>query len=461
MESIAEHPASHGSDPVLRAVEEVALSAASDEARLDDVLRTLTRHACDILNVRRSSVYLRVTDGRYQGRVGSDRVIDPRLRRQIAGAGIDQFTSQILQTRRPVQMHLGDGAMRDVRGAMRRWGAVDVLGIPLLVQDDVIGILYLDDQGTPHEYSAEEAHLAGRLGRVCAPAIRQTWVTDAARQRAMAAAQAHEWCHESDSVAGEVSQAAIDGWDVTRLLQLASSRLRKSIVLYHPTLQIHAQASPEATAAPPALHTRATQLPWLRSQLAHLETEPTVMIRATPDTRFRRIWTSLRRHDETLGYLEVCESPTPLRPADLEVLRKLRAPVAFAMQSAATPAPQDRQRLERPEMGSREYPVPPLVAAATSEHSRQQAHLLLAPLLAGREDSPELLETLTSFVTTNSSYTRTSRKLAVHVNTVRNRLERLKTLTGIDVNDTRQMASAVLALQLLDLIPHAGDLPGQ
>ena len=78
---------------------------------------------------------------------------------------------------------------------------------------------------------------------------------------------------------------------------------------------------------------------------------------------------------------------------------------------------------------------------------------MLGPLLAAGDDG--LLETLHVFFDTGRSIRASGAQLAVHENTVRYRLARVRTLTGLDVAaDASDQLSVQMALLVLRLQGH-------
>lgn len=443
------HPAASW-ERALRAYEPV--TAATEAADLATLLRVVCRQAAEALDVTRCSVYLRRTDGRYQGQVGHSPTenITPRVQRHVAGADLDALTAQVLERGGPAAGTRHDQTMVGVRKAMQRWGSVDILAVPMVIDGDVIGILYLDDHGAPRVYSDQDERLASSFARLCAPAVRQTWSAALRGPSERDYEQLYAAGRRADQVAGSVAQALTDGLDLHRMLEVAAQGLGASLSVYRPDLTpvTHAVPPPPVRAPDPVLPSSAAALPWLQERLAELESHELVQLAATPHTRFRRLWVPLRRRGQLLGYAELAESPRRFGLGDREALAKLVGPLSVGLDRLLQRARAD---------GASDAGLPrtwpsPLLAAAATRRAHEEATALLGPLLNGDAATAELLRTLVTFVATSSSYTRTAQALAIHVNSVRYRLGRVESLTGVHPADTRSIAQAVLALELLDLI---------
>jgi PucR family transcriptional regulator, purine catabolism regulatory protein len=72
--------------------------------------------------------------------------------------------------------------------------------------------------------------------------------------------------------------------------------------------------------------------------------------------------------------------------------------------------------------------------------------------IAFRNDYPLLFETLKTFLNTNQSYNLTSEKLFLHPKTVRYRIEKIKTVLGIDFANPEELLQFQIAARLFKLI---------
>src|SRR5690606_41827630 len=82
-----------------------------------------------------------------------------------------------ISTRRPVAQLNTRSDPRPIKSAMRRWNARSVLGVPMVLRDEVIGVVYLDSENTPIEFSAADQELAVAFADLGATAIRLTQLT--------------------------------------------------------------------------------------------------------------------------------------------------------------------------------------------------------------------------------------------------------------------------------------------
>jgi GAF domain-containing protein len=271
-------------DRALASVETITAAALTTD--LPELLTVICQEACATLGVARSSVYLRRTDGRFQGQAGHSvsEDITPRLRRHVAGPDTDALTAQVLERRGPAAGGVRDVSMTGVRDAMRRWGSVDILAVPLSVGDEVIGILYLDDHGAPRTYSHDDNQVATLFARVCGPAVRQTW--SASRDRPARASLEHLYQSQltADRTVAEVAQGVADGRALPDLLDNLATGLGVSAVVYSDRLHAvaHAVPAPPIRVPHPVLPVGVTTSRAVQRHLARLGQQASVMIPASP-----------------------------------------------------------------------------------------------------------------------------------------------------------------------------------
>ena len=103
-----------------------------------------------------------------------------------------------------------------------------------------------------------------------------------------------------------------------------------------------------------------------------------------------------------------------------------------------------------------DHPLDALLARSP-DLSERLVRLVLDPVLQLDDEGDLLLETLEAWIASGGSTTRTAGRMFCHRNTVRNRLQRIETLTGRTLADPRGMAELCLAVKALALAPHWRD----
>src|SRR3954453_23300372 len=159
------------------------VAGALNEAQgSDTLLRLIGRHLCELVGISRCSVYLRDPDSQlFRGQVGWNRglhgasyaEVDARIKRLVAGTEADAFTREIVATRRPVVVADAQSDPRPLRSTMRSWDVRSMLGVPMVLRGQVIGIVFLDNEDQPHHYTPTESEIASTFADLAAVAIAQ------------------------------------------------------------------------------------------------------------------------------------------------------------------------------------------------------------------------------------------------------------------------------------------------
>jgi len=358
---------SHADDyyaQVVGAFEEVALMTSSGSVPLGDVLRLVGQRLCELLDVSRCSVYLRRDDGRFQGQVGycPGRSIDAGVSRLVSGVEDDRFTAEIIAKASPVVVRDATHDPRTIQRTMRQWGVLDMLGVPLVVDGDVIGIIYVDNQGRRRDYTQRDIKLAQAFAGLSALAVQQAWLYQQLAERAKVIDHQRRVLGETTVIHSRVTRAVLDGADTDAILALIVEMLAKPVVLYSPKLDIVSWAAPAGSdqSRGPGMTAAQLALPWVRESLESLANgSPSAMLRASQQTRCRRLWVRMVVDLQCVGYLELCEIGRAFSRVDSKALEQ--ASTAVALKLLTDQRNHELQRQEREEFladilyGRRDY----------------------------------------------------------------------------------------------------------
>lgn len=232
--------------PVARSPEQVALvafrdlaSALAEERDLDAVFHLVVDTLAELTGATRCSLHLldRQT-GLLHGKAahaGSD--IDALVKKLVSGFPGDEFTREILETHRPVL--LTDAAVdpRSVRQAMLRWGARSVLGVPMVLRGEVIGIVCLDREDAPMEVSEFDQELAISFAELAATAINQAQLTAQLRRSLQAQARQMELLQRAHKMEGRLTDALLRGRGLVEAAEVVSELLGKPCAVYDAALR--------------------------------------------------------------------------------------------------------------------------------------------------------------------------------------------------------------------------------
>src|SRR4051794_14830974 len=167
-----------GFPEVVEAFNEIS-GAITEHVALDSLLHIVATRICELLDVRRCSVYLMdERTGLFRGQVGhADRNIDAAIKGLTAGIEADGFTREILTTKRPVLIVNAQSDPRPVRSTMLEWNVQTMLGVPMVRKGKVVGLLFLDNEEEPHDYSEQEQQLCSTFANLAAIAISHAQLT--------------------------------------------------------------------------------------------------------------------------------------------------------------------------------------------------------------------------------------------------------------------------------------------
>jgi len=220
---------------VLEAFTDIArdATAVNSPESLDTLLRTVGRRLCELIEVRRCSVYLQSGPGHFQGRVGyyvfDD--IDAGVKQLVSGT--DRFTQEIVATRAPVLVTNAENDPRTVRRTMHRWGVRDMLGVPLVMGEEVVGIIYLDDREKEHDYTDRQIELAQTFANLAALSVRQAALLAEVSQRAAVIEDQRRELAQAGAAHERLTGAVLAGLGLADLVRVLADLLHKPVLVYN------------------------------------------------------------------------------------------------------------------------------------------------------------------------------------------------------------------------------------
>jgi sugar diacid utilization regulator len=160
--------------------------AAAAGGELDDLLTLVAVTSAAVVRVRRCGLYLagersEVFDGRAAHPAGQ---LAHEVRRLTVGGPSDSFTREIVATAAPVLIRDTHTDPRAAQSALRNWKVRAVLGVPLLHESEVIGVLFFDNADEPHPYAPAHVEIAAGVGRLAGALVGQALEVQRLRRRA-------------------------------------------------------------------------------------------------------------------------------------------------------------------------------------------------------------------------------------------------------------------------------------
>ena len=326
-------PPALGYAEVVSAFAEVAGAISGDE-RLDTLLHLVAERICALLGIRRCSVYLRESDaGVFRGQVAhAVHDIDVAIKRLTAGVEADGFTREILRTQRPVLIDNAQSDVRPVRAAMVAWNVRAMLGVPMVLRGRVLGLLFLDNEDVPHDYTPDEQELCQTFANLAAIAISQSQLTAELRGAASTAAQQNAVLRRAAALEDRLSDLVMGGANLAEIARAVTELTGKSAAVHDAELRRLAHAETEGDAGrglTPAL----AHEPVVRDALGTLTGRKPIVIPAAPALGLaqRCLVAAVRVDGQDWGYLVLREGRSRFGAQDMIVARRTATIVALEM----------------------------------------------------------------------------------------------------------------------------------
>lgn len=270
---------------VISAFAEITTEAITD-TKLEDLLTLVGRQLSRLLGVTRCSVYLRHSSGRYRGAAGfcqdAGNITDA-VKRQVSGFDGDRFSQEVITSKGPVVIQDALNDPRPHHSTMTRWDVRAMLGVPLVFDDEVIGLIFVDSRGREHHFTTEDIEVAMLFARLSALFISQAMLNNRLRRQAAEIARNNATLAFLEDVHAKLTGAVLEGADLHRVVTLLSELSAKPVVLYNNDFEVIAWAAPPALklTEPPVISAKVRATASVRDTLARLNaSEPSAVVPA-------------------------------------------------------------------------------------------------------------------------------------------------------------------------------------
>jgi sugar diacid utilization regulator len=328
----------------VRAFGEVA-GALNDPQDSDALLRLIGRHLCELVGVTRCSVYLREPDSSlFRGQVGWNRSwegrsyeeSDARIKRLVAGTERDAFTREILQTRSPVVVADAQSDPRPIHAAMRAWGVRSMLGVPMVLGGEVIGIVFLDDAERRHEFTPAESEIASVFADLAAVAISHAEMTTRLRKSLRTVGKQNELLEHAAEMDETLTSLVLMGGNLAEIAEAVTELTGKPCEIYD------AEHRRLATAQPPGgdgdavwrpLDRAAREQPAIRGAVEGLGERGSGVIGPFPEAGFedRYLVAPIVTRNEVWGSVAIVEYGRSFGALDAHIARRAATNVALEL----------------------------------------------------------------------------------------------------------------------------------
>lgn len=157
-----------GDASLVEAFQDVA-NVAARQSGIERALQAVVTNACELFGVNRCSVFLRGSHSRLFHGVAAQTPGDRTMvHRMLCGVAADLMSQEIVATKRPVLVRDAVGDGRPVRPTMVSLHVKEVLGVPLMLQHEVQGLIFLDLVGRRRRFDPAETRRVARYADLTA-----------------------------------------------------------------------------------------------------------------------------------------------------------------------------------------------------------------------------------------------------------------------------------------------------
>ena len=311
------------------------LTAAQREGRdLDHVLNLIAAEIAALVRAPRVSLYLRDPDsGVFRGQVGFG-ADDRLIKRLTGGVHADRFTREIAQTKQPVILANAMTDPRTISSTMREWGVVSVMGVPMVLNDEVIGILFADSKTERREFTDGDREVASAFATLAAIAVQQAQLMSNLQGAHATLAKQNKVLKSAAVVDEKLTRLVIDGCDIGEIAATVSALTAAPCDVFDTQLQQVAHGSGEDAAplTPELFRACIVSDPELAESISD-PTRRTAIVGPFPrqGLRQRLLLAPVIAGGERLGTLVVTEARRRLSDFDVLALRRAANLVAVEL----------------------------------------------------------------------------------------------------------------------------------
>lgn len=319
---------------VCAAFREVAAALAEGRG-LEEVLHVIAEKLCELTGHVRCSIHLVDPDsGLLRGWAAhAPTDIDARVRRLISGGPGDGFTREVIATRRPVAVVDTLSDPRAVRSAMRQWNARSVLGVAMILGDEVVGMVCLDDESTTRTFSDEEQAVVVAFAGLAAAAVKQAQLTSELKTSLSVVARQVEQLKQAGQLERSLTEIVLRGCSLREIGDTVAGLLGKPCAIYNAQFRqlTLSQGTASVESCSPLLDAKVRAVPEVARLLTELRPGVPETVEPVPAAglHHRLLVSSVALGDHLLGYLTVAEQGSPLSLLDEAVVLRAAASIAL------------------------------------------------------------------------------------------------------------------------------------
>lgn len=326
-------------DRVLSAFSGVS-AAAQRMSDIDSLLHVIAGQMSDLVGVERCSIHMRDKETDiFRGCVArsGDAILDD-IKRSSAGGPADGITRELLETRRPVVVARAQQDRRMVRSTARYWDIHSIMAVPMTLDDEVTGVIFLDDPGTRHTFTEEDEELAMRFAELSGGAVAQAQARIELHSQLEAAGRQLTTLRRARAVDEHLTKLVVEGRPLRDLIATLADVLAKPCAVYSPSGERLARAVPSGETddvAPRLLEPRFASQSEVRDALTSHEGSRAFVVGPLPHAGIlhRHVVAPVMLGSELWGRLVVMEHKSRFTGGDIVTVG--RAATVLALQVSA------------------------------------------------------------------------------------------------------------------------------
>ncbi len=342
-------PVTQGPVDVVGAFSDVAESLAGN-SELDDLLHLILVRICELVRVPRGTVYLREGSGTiFRGRVGhdSEQLTDARVQRMRIGMAADAFTQEILQTKEPVIVRHAANDGRLFQSTVRAWDVRSMMGVPMLLRGEVIGIITLDPKNRPLVFGDADRKTAAAFAKLSAVAFAQARASAELRQTLETVDRQNNVLRRASAADARLTALVLEGRNLAEIASAVGELTGKLCGVYdahHRPLAVEASRERHGTEIQPRLFDPVVrEHPLVADALASLDHEQLAVIGPLPAAglHHRYLVAPVLSRGERWGSVLLMETASRFGTFDSMVARRAAAIVALEVMAERRAASDD------------------------------------------------------------------------------------------------------------------------
>jgi sugar diacid utilization regulator len=315
--------------------------AIAQVSSIDDLLSLVAKQAAAVVGVDRCSVYLREDrQNLFRGCVACSEgaEIGDEIKRWIAGVPADGLTREMLETRRPVIVANARQDQRMVKSTVRHWKIRSIMEVPMIFNEEIVGLLLLDDVDAQHAFADADADLARAFANLAAVAVVQARMRLELHSKLDVASRQLHALRRASAVDERLAELVLEGHSLGELTRGLAELLGKPCALFLPDGTRQAAAQPDAAAdgaLPRLLEPEFAAHPDLRQAFAANDGNRAFVVGPIPRAGIlhRHLVAPIALAEEVWGHLVVMEHQARFNGGDLVAVRRAATLIALQVSS--------------------------------------------------------------------------------------------------------------------------------